>query len=58
MTDWRIIAGVVVFFICAMAAAKIQYDQCRDDGYNKTQCWMLIQATGNTTNNNVFGVTK
>ena len=58
MNDWRIIAGVAVLFVCAMGFAKMQYDQCLADGYNKTQCWMLIQASGNTTNNNVFGVTK
>jgi len=51
---WIVYIGVAIFFVASMAVAVIQHNQCIQDGYNRTQCWMLITAQ-NTTNHNIFG---
>lgn len=57
MIDGRLIflmfIGMAIF---AVAWSIFMFNQCISDGYNRTQCLMMLQAD-NTSNMNVFGVT-
>lgn len=49
MDKIKMALGVIAFIVVFAAMATIQYTQCIEDGYSKTQCYALMNSNNRMT---------